>query len=117
MSVMTTEKIPGGECVCVDDSDKTCSNLETRKYSCTVTKWLNGFQKIFANIIKYFIYIVMLTGVAALVGLGIAWSIYGSADEHGAKALKSYAINFIIGLTILFLFSFILRFLAPWIYY
>ena len=66
--------------------------------------------------IKYFIYITMLTGVAALVGLGIAWAIYGSAEEHFAKSLKSYVVNLIIGLTILFLFSYILRFLAPWIY-
>lgn len=58
----------------------------------------------------------MLTGVAAIVGLGIAWSVYGSAEEHFAKTLKTYAINLMIGLTILFLFSIILRFLAPWVY-
>ena len=115
-TVIVTEEIPGARCTCIDQSDTTCRTIETKKFECSVVKWLSGFQQIFASIIKYLIYIVMLTGVAALVGLGIAWSIYGSADEHGAKALKWYAINFIIGLTILFLFSYILKFLAPWVY-
>ncbi len=115
-TVIVTEEIPGASCTCIDQSDTTCKTLETRKYKCEVVKWLSGFQQIFASIIKYFIYITMLTGVVAVVGLGIAWAIYGSAEEHFAKTLKWYAINLIIGLTILFLFSYILRFLAPWIY-
>ena len=115
-TVIVTEEIPGARCTCIDQSDTTCKTIETRKYKCEVVKWLSGCQQIFASIIKYFIYIRMLTGVVAVVGLGIAWAIYGSAEEHFAKTLKWYAINLIIGLTILFLFSYILRFLAPWIY-
>jgi hypothetical protein len=33
-----------------------------------------GFQEVFAKIIRYVINIVLLLGVLAVVGLGIAWS-------------------------------------------
>lgn len=132
MKVIVTESIPWGDCKCIEEYSFTtlddnywkqtstikqnCSNPATRKYSCTVEKWLGGFQKTFASIIKYIIYIVMLLGVLGIVGLGIAWSIAGGDDIKAKTELKKWGVSIIIGLTILFFFSYILRFLAPWIY-
>lgn len=58
----------------------------------------------------------MLLGVLAVVGLGIAWAWAGGDDVKMKSSLKHWAINVLIGLTILFLFRYILAFLAPWIY-
>lgn len=77
---------------------------------------MESFQSVFSNVGKYIMIITVLFGVIALAGLGVAWAIFGGTDEHMAKTLKSYAINLMIGLTILGTFSLILKFLAPWIY-
>jgi ABC-type uncharacterized transport system permease subunit len=60
--------------------------------------------------------IVLLLGVLAVVGLGIAWSFAGGDDIKAKSTLKKWAVNIIIGLIILFFFTYILRFLAPWVY-
>jgi hypothetical protein len=59
---------------------------------------------------------VLLLGVLAVVWLGIAWSFAGAEDVKAKSTLKTWAINIIIGLVILFLFRQILVFLAPWVY-
>ncbi len=58
----------------------------------------------------------MLLGVLGIVGLGIAWSLAGGDDIKAKSSLKKWGVNILVGLTLLFLFSYILRFLAPWIY-
>jgi hypothetical protein len=60
--------------------------------------------------------ITILLGVLAVVGLGIAWSLAGGDDVKAKSSLKSWAINIIAGVVILFFFRYILMFLAPWIY-
>lgn len=58
----------------------------------------------------------MLLGVLAIVGLGIAWAWAGGEDVKMKSNLKHWGINVLVGLTILFLFRYILTFLAPWIF-
>jgi hypothetical protein len=58
----------------------------------------------------------MLLGVLGIVGLGIAWSFAGGDDVKMKSNLKTWGINILVGLIILFLFRYILQFLAPWIY-
>lgn len=58
----------------------------------------------------------MLLGVLAIVGLGIGYAVFSGGDEEKTKMVKGYAMNLIIGLTILFFFRYILQWLAPWIY-
>ncbi len=128
IKIYTTENVPGWNCKCwVMDaewsfqdvalgSNGKCMTMQTRLYECTVQSWLGSFQEIFAKIIKYLINIVLLLGVLAIVGLGIAWSWAGWDDAKAKSTLKKWGINIVIGLTILFLFQYILRFLAPWIY-
>ncbi len=128
--IYTTEPVPGGNCVCAievtwsdgktsietDPTGKKCANITSRKYECTVQPWLSGFQSVIASLIRWIVYIVMLLGVLWIVGLGIAWSFAGGDDVKMKTNLKSWGINIFIGLTILFLFRYILQFLAPWIY-
>ena len=126
--IYTTEPVPGGNCVCVyeekewdtvvtkTDDPKKCASITWRKYQCTVQPWLSGFQSVIASLIRWIVYIVMLLGVLWIVGLGIAWSFAGGDDVKMKTNLKSWGINIFIGLTILFLFRYILQFLAPWIY-
>jgi len=51
---------------------------------------LSGFQKVFAQIIRYFIYIVLLLGVLGIVGLGIAWAFAGGDDVKMKTTLKHW---------------------------
>lgn len=112
---LTSEKVPGATCECADTVNK-CNSVETRKYTCISGKGLSGFQQVFAQIIRYVINIVLLLGVLAVAGLGVAWSFAGGDDIKMKSTLKKWAINIIIGLVILFMFGYILRFLAPWVY-
>ncbi len=133
--VYTSEIIPGASCVCDYTSDVwddewnapvsaiattpgSCNNVPVakRKYICTVGTWLVSFQLMFANIIKYLINIVLLLWVLAIVGLGIAWAWAGGDDVKMKSTLKKWGTNIVVGLIILYLFQYILRFLAPWIY-
>ena len=90
--------------------------MTNRKYECTVPTGLAGFQSVFAQIIRFVINIVLLLGVLSVVGLGIAWSFAGGDDIKAKSTLKTWAINILIGLAILFFFRYILLFLAPWVY-
>jgi len=54
--------------------------------------------------------------VLAIAALGVAWAIAGDSDPEYKKKLKDWVINVMIGLIIVFFFTAILRFLAPWIY-
>ena len=76
---------------------------------------MTAFQKIIGSIIKWFVYIIMLLGVLAIVGAGIMMA-FGSDSEEYTKKAKGWAMNIIIGLIILFTFSYILKLIAPWIY-
>lgn len=99
-----------------DPTEAACWNPTTRKYKCTVQPGLTGFQNIFASIVKTVVYIVMLLGVLAIVGLGIAWAWAGGEDVKMKSNLKHWAVNVLVGLIILFFFRYILTFLAPWIF-
>ena len=130
MTVIVTEEIPWAKCDCINDTNivkkddewnnmpaaMNCGNPATRKYSCEVKTWLAWFQATFAELIRYSIYIVMLLGVLGIVGLGIAWAFAGGDDVKAKTTLKTWWVNIVVGLTILFLFTYILRFLAPWIF-
>lgn len=134
ITTITSEKVPGATCVCIaagaQDNvpwdwvgptlpwkwEAACGNITTRKYKCTTEAGMTGFQKVFAQIIRFVINIVMLLGVLAVVGLGIAWSFAGWDDMKMKSSLKTWAINLVIGFIILFMFRYILQFLAPWIY-
>ena len=124
ITIYTSEKIPGAKCTCVsqtkwnNESARTtsCDDITTRKYACVVQPWLGNFQKMFATIIRYLINITLLLGVLAMVGLGIAWSWAGGDDAKAKSSLKKWWVNIIVWLMILFLFQYILRFIAPWIY-
>lgn len=121
ITVFTTEPVPGADCKCISgqtgpDGKSCIGPVETRKYECTTKPGLTGFQEIFAKIIRYVINITLLLGVLAIVGLGIAWSLAGGEDVKMKSTLKTWAINIVIGLIILFLFRYILMFLAPWVY-
>ncbi len=84
--------------------ESQCSIITTRKYKCTIQTGLSGFQVVFAQIIRYVINIVLLLAVLAVVGLGIAWSFAGGDDVKMKSTLKTWAINIIVGLLILFMF-------------
>lgn len=123
MNITTTEKVPGAKCECIDNSTtgsdgprEPCKNVATRKYSCEVGVGFSQFQIFFGSIIRMVINITILLGVLAVVGLGIAWSLAGGDDVKAKSSLKSWAINIIAGVVILFFFRYILMFLAPWIY-
>lgn len=134
IQIFTSEKIPGAECTCAiewwamaadgmwpptpGNKWDTCvwAPVAERKYVCTVIPGLGNFQKMFWSIIKYLINIVLLLGVLAIVGLGIAWSFAGWDDVKAKWSLKKWWVNIIVGLIILFMFQYILKFLAPWIY-
>ena len=140
-TIFTSEAVPGASCKCVADwaqdytfttTDDTygvqtwtvkwtwesaCgANVAKRKYECTVPTGLDGFQSVFAQIIRFVINIVLLLGVLSVVGLGIAWSFAWGDDIKAKSTLKMWAINILIGLAILFFFRYILLFLAPWVY-
>ncbi len=119
---ITSEMVPGADCVCIKDGipwaiNVACPDSVTeRKYQCTTMKGLAGFQSVFAQIIRYVINIVLLLGVLAVTGLGIVWSFAGGDDVKMKSTLKTWAINIVVWLIILFMFRYILMFLAPWIY-
>lgn len=124
LMTITSERVPWADCYCyigwnkswiVNEACKTGTVAE-RKYQCTTGSWMAWFQSVFAQIIRYVINIVLLLGVLAVVWLGIAWSFAGWDDVKMKSNLKSWAINIIVGLIILFMFRYILLFLAPWVY-
>ncbi len=114
ITVITTAEIPGASCTC-KDTVNSCNKVETRKYECIVQPGMTSFQKIIGSIIKWFVFIIMLLGVLAIVGAGIMMA-FGSDSEEYTKKAKGWAMNIIIGLIILFTFSYILKLIAPWIY-
>ncbi len=122
IKIFTTELIPGAKCVCVATSTRwtegeACTGpVEKRRYECTVQPWLGSFQTMFASIIRYLINIVLLLWVLAIAWLGVAWTWAGWDDAKMKSALKKWWVNIVVGLIILFLFRYILGFLAPWIY-
>jgi len=121
LTIITSESVPWADCKCIatekSSDGKTCIwPVITRKYECTTNKWMLGFQEVFAKIIRYVINIVLLLWVLAVVGLGIAWSFAGGDDVKAKSTLKTWAINIVVWLFILFMFRYILLFLAPWIY-
>ena len=124
IKTIVSEMVPWAECFCYIDwkvswnKNESCKtgDITTRKYQCTTESGMVGFQKVFAQIIRFVINIVMLLGVLAVVGLGIAWSFAGWDDMKVKSSLKTWAINLVIGFIILFMFKSILQFLAPWIY-
>ncbi len=132
--VIVTTEIPWAGCTCISTEAApvdlapdqawpprppvvSCGNPDTRKFKCTIpTWWLVGFEKLFAEIIRVFVYITLLFGVLAIVALGIGYAVFSGGDEEKTKKIKNYAVNLIIGILILFFFRYILTFLAPWIF-
>lgn len=123
-TVYTTEKVPGASCDCgtVDANGEfkkdgnVCLKVETRLYKCTVSLGMGGFQAMLKGILTYFVRIVTLLWVLAIVGLGIAWAWAGGDDIKSKSKLKWWAINIIVWMAILFFFEYILKFLAPSIF-
>lgn len=68
------------------------------------------------NFSSWLMNLAILAGVLVIAAFGVAWSIAGNEDTEYKRKLKEWATNIIIGLAILFFFSQILRFLAPWIF-
>jgi hypothetical protein len=121
--VYVTEKVPGGQCECwslkegtFTKDDKACWTITTRLYQCTVTPGMDSFKRLIAQFVWYFVRIVLLLAVLAIVGLGIAWAWAGWDDAKAKTKLKGWAMNIAVGLAILFFFQYILKFLAPWIF-
>jgi len=75
-----------------------------------------GFADTFSELTQWATMIAILLGVLAIAALGVAWAIAGDSDPEYKKKLKDWVINVMIGLIIVFFFTAILRFLAPWIY-
>jgi hypothetical protein len=121
VKVQTSEYVPWAGCACTAggttwEANKECApGTKTPKYECSVGKWLSSFQGMIATIVRWFVNIVLLLGVLAIVGAGILMS-FGSESEEYTKKAKWWAVNIIIGLIILFTFRYILGLLAPWIY-
>ncbi len=119
--VIVSEKVPGATCKCyiggAPTDDATCENakVEERLYQCTIQKGMTSFQIMIREIVRWFVYIIMLLWVLALVWAGILWA-WGSESEEYTKKAKWWAVNIIIWLVILFSFRYILGFLAPWIF-
>lgn len=111
---ITSEKVPGADCVCHENAD--CTKVETRKYRCTTGTGLAGFQVVFAKLIRFVVNMTLLLWVFAVAWLGIAWTFAGADDIKAKSTLKTWAINIIVWLVVLFLFREILLFLAPWVY-
>ncbi len=114
-TVIVTEKVPGVKCDPIDGTNAE-TPVEKRKYACTVKSGLAGFQWMLAAIVRWFVYLVLLFWVLAIVWLGIAWSMAGGDDAKAKTALKKWAINILVGMIILFFFRYILQFLAPWVF-
>lgn len=123
LKTITSEMVPWADCRCYVNGSATweawvaCTGpVEARKYECTTGKGLTGFQQVIAKIIRFVINIVLLLGVLAVVWLGIAWSFAGGDDVKMKSTIKTWGINIVVWLFILFMFGYILRFLAPWVY-
>jgi len=73
----------------VNESCASTVKVQDRVYQCIVDPWFWNFQKIFAQIIRWFIFIVMLLGVLGIVWLGIAWAWAGWDDVKAKWNLKN----------------------------
>lgn len=93
--VTVTEKVPGAECTYAKGVDIN-TPVEKRQYECSVKSGLEGFQNLFATIIRWMINIVLLTAVLAIIGLGIAWSLAGGDDAKAKSSLKKWGINVLV---------------------
>lgn len=117
VETFTSEKVPGATCTCFPDWWETCTgDVAKRKYKCTTWAGVVGFQLVFAKMIRYVVNIVLLLGVLAVAGVGIAWTFAGGDDIKLKTTIKGWAINIVVGVIILFMFAYILKFLAPWVY-
>lgn len=138
--VVVSELVPGANCYCIKDhptltgaytpettnitwapwknaNTKVCNTpVQKRKYFCEIKPGMSGFQEMFRSIVQWIIAIWVLLGVLAIVALGIAWSFAGGENPEYKKFLKEWVMGVFIGLIILFLFGYILMFLAPWIF-
>ncbi len=115
IDTITSETVPGADCVCI--AEWGCdTDVAKRKYRCTTGDGLAGFQVVFAKLIRFVVNMVLLLGVFAVAWLGIAWTFAGADDVKAKSTLKTWAINIIVWLVVLFLFREILLFLAPWVY-
>lgn len=132
--VLVSEKVPGANCKCAvkaPQNDKDAVNgykpwtavecakeipIYERAYICEHGRGLDGFSQTFAAIIRWVVQISLLLGTLAVAALGVAWAVAGGDNPAYKEGLKKWLINLIIGLTILFMFRYILGFLAPWIY-
>lgn len=125
----TSEKTFGADCICVkevkdqpgiyepaEDERQCTEKVYQRKYQCTSTKGLSGFMAMFRQIVQWIINVSIILGVLAIAALGIAWAVAGGDNPEYKKQLKDWVISLIIGLTIIFMFRYILGFLAPWIF-
>lgn len=127
--IYTSEKVPGVDCQCVktlakgttpeeiDEYWTTCSGDVTKRlYKCEQKTGLQGFMDLFRKMMKWVVQIAMLLGVLAIAALGVAWAVAWGDDPEYKKKLKDWVVGIMIGLIILFMFPYILRFLAPWIF-
>lgn len=73
-------------------------------------------MSLFKKMMNWVVQIATLLRVLAIAALGVAWAVAGGDDPEYKKTLKDWVIGIMIGLVILFMFSYILRFLAPWIF-
>lgn len=104
--VTTTEKVPWLEC-----SSKWWSDVETRKYECTVKPWFQSFMDVLKWLIKYFLFIAIL---AVVFMLALSWVRMSIAGKN--EVAKKQFMHLIEAILVIFLMGFILNSIAPWIY-
>ncbi|MDP5038967.1 MAG: hypothetical protein NWP80_00800 [Candidatus Gracilibacteria bacterium] len=112
VKIQVNTKVPGAKCEEVTDKD----GKKTGLYKCSVTPGMSGFQELFAGLLKFLTAMAVLIGVLYIVINGIMLSM-GGMDSSAKENAKKNVTSAIIGLLFLLLGGYILKIIAPWVYY
>lgn len=104
--VIVTEKVPGGNCVFME---------ERWLYRCTIKSGFTSIMQVMGQLLKYFTF---LAGLFAVLGLVVGWIMYSMwwADENLKTKSKEFIIKSLLWLILLLISWLILYAVAPWVY-
>ena len=92
------------------------AGLTSTQYACTITPGFGMFMQLISGFIKYATFLTVLVGILMLVVSGVRLSLSG-VNKDMAGDSKAMITKILTGLAFLFLISFILNTVAPWIYH
>lgn len=111
VTVTVTDAIPGAGCV----QNGSGTDPSNRTYTCTIKPGFGSVLDLLKGFIKYATFLVLISSVLAISGLGLWLTFAGIEDSAKAKA-KEHIFTIIKGIVVLLLVGFILNAIAPWIY-